>query len=94
MDPLEIKKRLYSQMGQYAKGLGQQNIKSRYGKKPDVAPVPGAEAKPDAGGQATMDMLKQQGDANMAMGDTVTNENKDVLAGLSPEDLRRLLGEK
>lgn len=89
MDPIQAKKRLYAQMGQYAGQLKQKGLRERYGKKPDVAPVPGVDS-----GAETLEMLKGQGDANKELGETVTQENKDVLQGLSDDELRRMLDQK
>lgn len=108
MDPLEIKKRLFAGLGQYAQHSGRAGLKNRYGPKPQVAPVPGASTDEeihaaadsvqmpptDAAALKSLADLKAEGAANVQLADDVTSENKSVLDSLHDDELEQMLNTK
>lgn len=106
MNPFDIQKRLYGEMGDYANQLKKNQLRSQYAPKPAEPPVPGAPMDNDAvidsiqmpptdeAGLKALQGVQAQAAPNAELADAVTNENKSVIDGLSDDELLEMLNTK
>lgn len=82
-DELAARKKMFEEMGGFAKGESANELRSKYGpKEPEVEPVPGAE-----------DEEAMAAEGEMPEGEALPEDVEALLAELTPEQTEELLSQ-